>query len=169
MDGIRFLTSNRQGNPSVLVAINFAIKGSRLTGSGVASDSCINENRISTRWYVPSLRLEGFMGEPREILTRSPLLGGVDQWRIFPSSSRLRALFTRALTSSACELKNKTRENWNLRDRQFLRRTKGNEIVSEKQNIVEIKIYENYLNGMKIIRMVRSIVVVHVFSIFNFV
>lgn len=66
-------------------------------------------------------------------------------------------------------LKNKTRENWNLRDRQFLRRTKGNEIVSEKQNIVEIKIYENYLNGMKIIRMVRSIVVVHVFSIFNFV
>lgn len=52
-------------------------------------------------------------------------------------------------------LKNKTRENWNLRDRQFLRRTKGNEIVNEKQNIVEIKIYdyklfkwyENYSDG----------------------
>lgn len=51
----------------------------------------------------------------------------------------------------------------------FLDEQKRTNVVSEKGNIFEIKIYENYSNGMKIIRMVRSIVVVHVFSIFNFV
>lgn len=83
----------------------------RLTGR--SNDPCINENRISS--YVPSLRLEGFMGvEPREILTRSPLLegGGIDQWRIFPSNVHDKRLRAFSLTPPGL-LKNKTGENWN--------------------------------------------------------
>lgn len=123
---------------------------------GVASDSCINENRIST-CYVPSLRLEGFMGEPREILTRSPLLGelvGLTNGGFF-----LRVDDKRPFTPYITRYYWKTRGNWNLWEARSTvsRGTKGRELLARRGISLdsEIKIYENYSG--KIIRTVRLI------------
>lgn len=130
---------------------------------GVASDSCINENRIST-CYVPSLRLEGFMGESREILTRSPLLGElvgltnggfflrVDDKRPFTPGLTSRGIIEKLAEIGICE----------RRDRQFLEEQK--ELLARRGISLdsEIKIYENYSG--KIIRTVRLIGRVRVFE-----
>lgn len=115
---------------------------------GVASDSCINENRIST-CYVPSLRLEGFMGEPREILTRSPLLGElvgltnggfflrVDDKRPFTPGLTSRGIIEKLAEIGICE----------RRDRQFLEEQKGENCWREGEYRWIVK-----LRFMKIIR-----------------